>query len=517
MKISKRKFFIFGIVALLAVSSYFLLQWSAKIAVEDFLNRKIPNNITYTYEELKVDFLRGDLLFFRPQIEIRNNVTGAIQLTVDLERISIGGMHYWRLFYHEEIKVSKILIDEPDFTFQKREQQNEKPDKVIKLLKPINVADLVVKNGRVRILEEDEFEVVRLDSLFVDLTKGRTNIAIINGKIPFEYNTIDIVFKNFSAILGEYEEINLESFEFKDDGITLRNTYMYTKLSKEEFNRVIPYERDHLDLRIEETTIADFGFKFIKDSLLVTAKSGNLSKLDLEVFRDKNPPDDTQNKFLYGKMLSSLPFQVDMDTLSVSDSNVSYKEEGEQKEYSGELRFEDLSGQIINISNLPNEEDEMKIALNSQLMGRGELDFDWSFKVNDPDQRFLAQGSLSNLDTSSLNDFLVPNLNVKTEGQIEQLYFTISGDEYVANGDVKMRYNDFKFKVLEKNGPGVNKVLTFIGNLFIDDGSKTDENGYRYGDIENVRRNQKKSFFNYLWISLQEGLLHLLSGSGKKN
>ena len=96
------------------------------------------------------------------------------------------------------------------------------------------------------------------------------------------------------------------------------------------------------------------------------------------------------------------------------------------------------------------------------------------------------------------------------------MYFTISGDEHVANGDVKMRYNDFKFKVLEKNGLKINKVLTFIGNLFIDDGSKTDENGYRYGDIENVKRNQNKSFFNYLWISLQEGLLHLLSGNGKK-
>ncbi|WP_347343954.1 hypothetical protein [Maribacter aestuarii] len=158
----------------------------------------------------------------------------------------------------------------------------------------------------------------------------------------------------------------------------------------------------------------------------------------------------------------------------------------------------------------------MHIVLKSDLMGEGKLNFDWSFKVNDPDERFLVQGSLSNFDTTSLNDFLVPSLNVKTEGQIEQLYFTISGDEYVANGDVKMRYNDFKFKILEKDGLGINKVLTFIGNLFIDDGSKTDENGYRYGAIENVERNQKKSFFNFLWISLQEGLLHLLSGNGKK-
>lgn len=516
MKASKSKLFGLGSIALLGILSYFFFQWRAKIAVEDFLGRKIPDNITFTYEDLKVDFLKGDLLFLNPNIEIRNNATEDTQLSVDVERIGIGDIHYWRLFHHEEIKVSEILINEPDFTFQKREQQKEKPDKVIKLLKPIDVEDLIVTNGSVRIIGEDDLEVLQLDSLFVDLNGGRTNVDIINKKIPFEYNTIAIEFENFSASLGEYENIDLKGFELTDDKIILNNAHIYTKLSKKELNQVISHERDHLNLEISETTIEDFAFKFLSDSLLVTAKSGNLAKLDLEVFRDKNPPDDLRNKFLYAKMLTSLPFQIDIDTLSILDSSVSYKEEEEGKENSGELRFEDLSGQITNISNLPNEEEKMQIVLNSQLMGEGEFNLDWSFMVKDPNQRFLVQGSLSDLDTSSLNDFLVPSLNVKTEGEIEQLYFTISGDEHVANGDIKMRYHDFKFNVLEKNGLKINKVLTFIGNLFIDDGSKADENGYRYGDIEDVQRNQKKSFFNYLWISLQEGLLHLLSGNGKK-
>ena len=61
----------------------------------------------------------------------------------------------------------------------------------------------------------------------------------------------------------------------------------------------------------------------------------------------------------------------------------------------------------------------------------------------------------------------------------------------------------------------VNKFLTTIGNLFVNDGSKTDEDGYRHGTI-NVNRNQTKSFFNYLWLNVQDGLISTLTGNGEK-
>ena len=297
--------------------------------------------------------------------------------------------------------------------------------------------------------------------------------------------------------------------------IKLNKTHFFTKFSKKELNQMIAHERDHINLEIAEASVADINFGFENDSLLFTSESSMLSGLDLEMFRDKNLPDDFSNKPLYAKMLKSLPIKFSIETFDIANSRLSYKEEELGKENSGELRFEDISGKIKNLNNLLGD-DKVEIVLDSKLMGEGDMHLDWSFNVNDPNQRFLVKGSLDNLHTKRLNDFLTPTLNVQTEGVINQLYFTISGNENVANGDVKMRYNDFRFNVLNKDRVKVNKILTFIGNLFIDDGSKADEDGYRYGQIENVERNQTKSFFNYLWISLQEGLLHVLSGNGKK-
>jgi hypothetical protein len=77
-----------------------------------------------------------------------------------------------------------------------------------------------------------------------------------------------------------------------------------------------------------------------------------------------------------------------------------------------------------------------------------------------------------------------------------------------------MKYKEFKFEILNQKNR-VNKFLSAIGNLFVNDGSKTDEDGFRHGKIE-VKRNQNKSFFNYLWINVESGLISTLTGDGEK-
>lgn len=96
------------------------------------------------------------------------------------------------------------------------------------------------------------------------------------------------------------------------------------------------------------------------------------------------------------------------------------------------------------------------------------------------------------------------------------MYFTISGDAISSTGDIKMKYEDFEFAVLKKDRLGVNKFLTFLGNLFINDGSNSDAAGFRYGHIE-ATRDPTKSFFNYLWLNVQDGMVNTMLGKGKKD
>ena len=107
------------------------------------------------------------------------------------------------------------------------------------------------------------------------------------------------------------------------------------------------------------------------------------------------------------------------------------------------------------------------------------------------------------------------NLRTKISGQLDELYFTTSSNATEAVGDIKIKYKDLEFKVLGKDRLKVNKFLTKVGSLFIDNGSKADSKGYRYGEIK-TERDPTKSYFNYIWLQIKDGIISVLTGSGKK-
>ena len=130
---------------------------------------------------------------------------------------------------------------------------------------------------------------------------------------------------------------------------------------------------------------------------------------------------------------------------------------------------------------------------------------------------FTAKGTVKNFKGNYINEFLETNLRTRIKGDLDNVYFTISGNDNAASGDIKMKYNDLKLEILKKNILEVNNFLTTIGNILIPKNDKKDSDGYRYGTI-NVERDQTKSFFNFLWISLRDGMKNTITGkdSNKK-
>jgi len=157
-----------------------------------------------------------------------------------------------------------------------------------------------------------------------------------------------------------------------------------------------------------------------------------------------------------------------------------------------------------------------KIKLQSKFMNSAPMKLEWIFDTTNERDVMTALGSVTNFDATKMDQFLSTNLGVNAKGKINALYFTINADNRSSTGDIKMKYHDFKFAILKKDRLGVNKLLSAIGNLFINDGSDTDTDGFRHGKIE-VERDPTKSFFNYLWINVRDGIGSTLTGDGKKD
>ena len=199
--------------------------------------------------------------------------------------------------------------------------------------------------------------------------------------------------------------------------------------------------------------------------------------------------------------------------LKIENGRVQYAEQVSEQSKAGNIVFTELNSEITNLSNRSTE--PILFKNKAKRMGVAPLLVDWSFYTENGADLFKASRIIKNFKTAAINPVLESNLRSRAKGAINELYFTISGDTYVSSGTMKMNYNDFEFVVLKKNRLGVNKVFTVLGKICTNDGSKTDQNGYRFGEIS-LKRDPTKSFFNYLWINVQDGIISTFTGNGKK-
>ena len=513
------KWLIVGFIV--CIGGYMLAQWKMKSEVISFLERKVPNHIDFAYDNITIDLLKGNIAFEEVVVVSLGKQTSSCEIKVNADRLSITGFSYWKLLFKKSIFLKTLTLTKPHLNFKTcpNDSDNEEANKSnpIKLLKEIFVEELIFDSGIVEIWDaNEEVELISIESIDLSLKQVTTNPEIITKYVPFTFTEYKLDFQKFNAPLGEFEALKMESMVIDNSNIEINNISLATIYSKSELSKKITYQRDHINLFIPSINVEDHNYVVSNDSLQVNFKELFLTKPMLEMYRDKSRLEDFRNKPLYAELLRKLPFKVAIDSVFIEKGSIIYEEDIPNNVKAGALSFEKLDATISNLSNLVNVEDPLKIQLRANLMGVGKFHLDWQFDVQDLRNTFLISGGLSNFNTANLNDFLVPNLRTQTTGTIDQLYFTISGDDNVATGDIKMSYEDFKFQVLNKERNGIKKVLSFIGNLFVNDGSKADENGYRYGDI-NVERVKNKSFFNYLWINLQDGLLDVLTGNGKKD
>ena len=140
-------------------------------------------------------------------------------------------------------------------------------------------------------------------------------------------------------------------------------------------------------------------------------------------------------------------------------------------------------------------------------MKESPLNVDWSLNVLDKSDGFNIKGRILNFDAQKIVLFTKPYMNVTTKGILNEVYFNFTGNDVNAKGDFAIKYDNLKVQIYRKNDrEKVNKFLTALGNLFV----KNDTKGELKSAEVELDRIQEKSFYNFLWRSIAEGLKKIL-------
>lgn len=246
-------------------------------------------------------------------------------------------------------------------------------------------------------------------------------------------------------------------------------------------------------------------------------KTLTLDSLQAEIFRDKSLPFDTGKiAHLPAQALAALKFPLRIDTLRVRNSYLKYSETVPQTGNILEVDFNDFNINMFPVVTGAAEggfADTLHIGVSTNLFGT--LPFEVALQMPyGRDAIYMTGRSSGSARLHSLNPTVYPAIGMRfSEGSLNGIYFTASGNSHRMYGEFTMLYNDMSVEFLNEEG-GRNKAKSLLVNTLVKSSNSTRHGKTVVGVIE-FERVPYKGLGNYIWKSVQSGVVNSMNPVGK--
>ncbi|WP_068941432.1 AsmA family protein [Chryseobacterium timonianum] len=382
------------------------------------------------------------------------------------------------------------------------------------------------KNTNSGVIESVIVRKVSLKNSNLTYDKGKEPLsfhdlnATVNGiEISPKLNSEELSFKikdyflttrNF-AYKTQFYNLSLGLLKLNKNKVQINNFAMKPLVSRSQFIKMIPVERDLYDLKAGQIT-AEGDWDLFSEYKSINASHVVIQSADANIFRSKIPKDDPKIKALYSKMLRSIKIPMNINTLDLKNSVLVYEEDTPESMGPGKLTFSNFNMNVKNLNSAKAKGKPTKVDINihCSFMNLSPLSVNWSFDVADQRDTFTIAGKTTNLPASGINPFIRPYLHVTaTAGTIQEMQFNFKGNPAGLHGAFNLKHKDLKIAVLNKNNHEKKGFLTAVANVFL----KSDSGSYPESvTVENVERDPTKSFFNLFWKGIEQGLKKTLIG-----
>ena len=438
-----------------------------------------------------------------------------------IENITLSGISLYDLLINKEVNINKVILADGNVRYNRNIEFSDSPANSKSILKGINIQYFIIKNLRAEIAKDSLIE-------YSGIVKNFTLGAIQSSdSLVFDLNTIKIksVEASIKNIVVNHEggfyqstigSININSSEKKlqVDSILLRPNY-----PKYKFARKFGKQTDRFNVFIQKIDVGGLNYDVLIDSSFV-ASTIEITSGEVLAFRDKRMPfKETKHKPLPIAALKKLSFNVEVDTIKIKDSKITYEEFPEDGFESGKLIFENLTATFLNVSNKSyyNKSKHAKLEASAKLMGRGMIEASFLLPLQE-DQPYNAKGKITNMSLHHLNPMLENLAFVSIEsGKLNTLNFNFDYNDNISNGTLIINYENLKLKGLKKEKESSeNEMKTFLLNTFLkSDKDKSVPTAKRTGEIS-FERDKRRQIFNFWWKSLLSGIKGTIGNSSRK-
>ncbi len=499
MSNKKKTFFI--ILSVLAVVAIIL------IALNFYLKQRIENGINQAlgesaYEELDVNLLQAEISLTGVDFNRKGN-------KITAKKVVLGGLGFYQYLVNGKIVIGELKLEQPEVTVissEEKEQGNQQ-----KFDSEILIENFSVSNGIFRLQKKDSVG----NEIFVSFPKMTFSEVILDSttigkKIPFEYQEYLLEVDSLRLNMNPEHFIAAGHLRIENGQTEIQDFRIVPYYDKETFIEKIPYEKDRISLRVEKIQLDSLSFGFEKDTFYLRNSLMTVAGGDLQIYRNRILPDDPRPETLYSQKLRNAAVKLDFDEMKVEGSKIVYEEKMQQERPAAEVGFYEIEGSILNLTNVDLDQSDFprtKINASALFQNTSPFSLDWSFNTTHLDNKFLISGEFGALPATAMNPFLRA-MGMGAEGGIQEMYFTFTGNEEFLNGDVLIKYDQFKIILLKEGSREKKGLFTALVNLLVDnDGASGEQNQ------ENIRveRIKTRSFWSYIWAGLKSGVKETFS------
>ncbi|WP_316817005.1 hypothetical protein [Pedobacter nyackensis] len=492
------------------------------------------------FSDMSVNLLTGSIALHEvsliPDTAVYNNlktlrVAPANIFGVKLKKLELNRVALLRAYFKREIEAKSIILDNPSINMThytvKKLPKEMMEDKTLYQLISNRIGSIDIKT--IKIIDAD-FDYINGDNSrklhAIKHLSINVNDFLMDSVSQFDttryYYARDIGFE-----LTGYKSVSKDKmYTMKVDTIKgsalgksiditgLQMIPMYPDL---EFSRKHTYGKDRYDLKFNRISLSgvDFALFDAKGELYANALTLGPAKVNIFVNRELPPPPNFDKVRNFPHVaLKRLEIPAIVDTVKLNNIDVAYTEYNPISQKRGTVYFQNLSGNILNVTN-----DSTQLAKNNHavanlsalVMKTSRINVQIDFNLTDKNAAFSYNGNVAPMNMQVLNPMAKNMGLVEIEsGQMQKATFNINANAKGSQGSVHFYYTDLKIKLLKEGEEGMapkkKGFLSFLANkLLIEDANPTKGKPARSANVT-FERTPAASFFSLMWKSVFIGM-----------
>lgn len=477
-------------------------------------------SVTVTGVKLSVDSLRFGQLKKAERLP-------SLTLGMDVEKIRMRRFNVVRFLFSRDMHIAQISTENANISLYRHFRPNtpkakQAPVPVWKLIRPeihsifvrtlrldnIRLSYYNVENNNALAWRFDRFDT-RISDIQIDSASALDNQRLLYAK-DIEVDVQQLAFftpDSLYKLSAKHFSYSLQKSELALDSLQLEPGF-----PKEEFYRRTKMEKDIYTVRMASVRLVNFNPEQFISYNLLQADSLLLTGGEIDIYHDRNLPDDTASKL--GKfphqILLKAPMGIYIQMAVAKNLRVVYTEKNDLTRQEGQIYFNDVQGTAIHLTNLPEEiakKGYCEVWVKGRFMKETGINGKFVFDLTRTDGTFSAEAHMTPTDVTVLN----PVTEALGSARFKSLrtghgYYRIHGNEYGAYGHLELPYSNLHMQILQlpKEGKDTRHkhLMTWMVKNFSFNENPGKNEELRIAHNVYNKRHIRRSFFNLIWKTM---------------